>query len=132
MLTEADVKLYSGTIATIENTPKSNERVMAATQSLIARITRNHLKRAIDGGMDVSRYASEASKLKNVPTQAYWLKDKMSEGEVNNAVLSGIYEDLVVNEVIFPGEIVKFWANGSWKMKKVPEKSFFGNVNAAN
>jgi len=132
VLTEADVKLYSGTIATIENTPKSNERVMAATQSLIARITRNHLKRAIDGGMDVSRYASEASKLKNVPTQAYWLKDKMSEGEVNNAVLSGIYEDLVVNEVIFPGETVKYWANGSWKMNIVPEKSFFGNVNAAN
>lgn len=136
VLTDEDVRRYSATIASIENTPGSNERVMAATQALIARLTRNQLMRAYDGGMDVSRYAGDVPRLSTVPTQAYWLDKNIPKEKIDEAVHNEIHQDLVIGRIIFPGETVKYRVGDQWKTVRVPQKSFYDNVyknaNAAN
>lgn len=132
VLTDEDVRRYSATIASIENTPESNERVMSATQSLIARLTRNQLMRSVEGGMDVSRYAGDIPRLSSVPTQAYWLGKDIPKDKIDQTVHQEIYQDLVVSQIIFPGETVKYRVGDQWKTVKVPKKSFYDKVNAAN
>jgi len=132
VLTDEDVRRYSATIASIENTPESNERVMSATQSLIARLTRNQLMRSVEGGMDVSRYAGDIPRLSSVPTQAYWLGRDIPRDKIDEAVHREIYQDLVVSQIIFPGETVKYRVGDQWKTVKVPQKSFYSKVNASN
>ena len=136
VLTDEDVRRYSSTIASIENTPESNERVMSATQSLIARLTRNQLKRAVEGGINVSRYAGDIPRLSSVPTQAYWLDKNIPKDKIDETVNREIHQDLVVSQIIFPGETVKYRVGDQWKTVKVPQKSFYANVyknaNASN
>ena len=132
VLTDEDVRRYSATIASIENTPESNERVMSATQSLIARLTRNQLMRSVEGGMDVSRYAGDIPRLSSVPTQAYWLGKDIPKDKIDQTVHQEIYQDLVVSQIIFPGETVKYRVGDQWKTVKVPQKSFYDKVNASN
>lgn len=132
VLTDEDVRRYSATIASIENTPESNERVMSATQSLIARLTRNQLKRAVEGGINVSRYAGDIPRLSSVPTQAYWLGKDIPKDKIDETVHQEIYQDLVVSQIIFPGETVKYRVGDQWKTVKVPQKSFYNKVNASN
>mgnify|MGYP003123257095 CR=1 FL=1 len=125
VLTDEDIRRYSATIASIENTPNANERVMAATQSLIARITRNQLRRSVSGGKDVSAYVEDAAKLSNMPKAAYWPPTDLSGRDLEIFYLKELYRDLVMDETIYPGEKFRYRSEGKWQTAEVPQKSFF-------
>jgi hypothetical protein len=134
VLTDEDVRRYSSTIASIENTPESNERVMAATQSLIARLTRNQLRRSVDGGKNVTAYQVDAKRLEKMPMTSYWVPKSIQgdKEKVNNHVLKAMYEDLVYGEapVISPGELSRYWTGEKWVMITVPSLESFTNSTA--
>ncbi len=125
VLTDEDVRRYSATIASIENTPNANERVMAATQSLIARITRNQLRRSVSGGKDVSAYVEDAAQLSNMPKAAYWGPSDLSGEELKTFYLKELYRDLIEDMILYPGEKFKYRVGNQWEEMVVPQKSFF-------
>lgn len=89
--------------------------------------------RSVEGGMDVSRYAGDIPRLSSVPTQAYWFGKDIPKDKIDGALHEQIHQDLVVSQIIFPGETVKYRVGDQWETVKVPQKSFYANVyNNAN
>ena len=113
VLTNEDIKNYAATVASLDNSPGSNKKIMAVTKVFIHNALRNKVRRLVGESKNVKGYAAQyaAFAARNTPVIAYLSVDQM-EKKMAADIKSG---DLKVDDTY------TFW-NGNSMVTKTLEK----------